>query len=390
MISDEDGPLPGEAVDLEASEQPGGDGSAPTGPPPAEPPPRAGRVSASGVSDSQGRFRIVIPRLPLHPGPAVLAAQVSPRYHYILPARAAELPLTVLPPEPFSALYYILPLLASALGALMWLLGRWLRPHLLRLGESVRQRLRSQQAPAAAAAASASASATDSLPVGEPGVSLSQGRRLPALTLRRTIDTTLDGQVVDASFGRPVAGAVLALSAAPAAGGSDPAPARTVHATADGRFIVNQLPPGSYQVVVNAPGYLPQSFPAAVPHRGELRGVSVRLEPIRVRLLDQWRRVAQRLLGQEARLRTATPRELLEQFGRLRAAPSLTYGATTRELRRLTELVEQAYYSPRVCTPAMLDEATRLADSVLTSGATPSVPSPGAPARTPGSPVPLG
>jgi hypothetical protein len=372
VVRDEDGPLPDEPVDLEASEQPGGE----------HPDPGTATASrralASGVSDSQGRFRIVIPRLPLRPGPAVLAAQVTPRHHYILPARAAELPLTVLPPEPVSALYYVLPLLATALGALLGLFMRWLRPALVRW-------LAARRARRAPATASTAASATaPELPLGEPGVSLSQGRRLAGLTLRRTVDQTLDGQVVDASFGRPVSGAVLSVQ--PTAAKSDPA--RTLDATEDGRFAVEHLPAGRYLVVVTAPGYLSQGFPATIPHRGELRGVSIRLLPIRVRLLDQWRRVAQRLLGQEAQLRTATPRELLEQFGRLRSATAVAYAPRARELRHLTELVEQAYYSPRVCTPEMLAEAARLADALLAGGPT-EVPVASASRPPPGPPVPL-
>lgn len=406
VVSDEEGPLAGEPVDLELSEQPSGErpaelteaGAAPPSAletrAPAEPP-RLRRALASGITDSTGHFRIVIQRLPLRPGPAVLAAQVTPRHSYILPARAAELPILVLPPEPVSAIYYVLPLLASALGGLVWLLGRWLRPTLARLGAALREvrSLRARRSPETAASPSAPATAQE-LPLGEPGVSLSQGRRLAGLTLRRTIDTTVDGQVVDASFGRPVGGAAVTLQ--PVAGGtgltppgSDPKLARTVHASAEGRFAVSQLPAGRYLVEVTAPGYLAQRFPAAVPHRGELRGVSVRLEPIRVRLLGQWQRVAQRLLGQEARLRTATPRELLEQFGRLRTAAAVGYGATARDLQRLTDLVEQAYYSPRICTAEMLAEAARLADSVLASGATPGVQLPAAPQQAAGPPVPL-
>ena len=407
VVLDEEGPLPGEPVDLELSEQPGGErlaelteapGTAAASDPatraPAEPA-RLRRALASGITDSRGRFRIVIQRLPLRPGPAVLAAQVTPRHSYILPARAAELPILVLPPEPVSAIYYVLPLLASALGGLLWLLGRWLQPTLERLGAALREArsLRARRSPPPTASPSASVTAQE-LPVGEPGVSLSQGRRLAGLTLRRTVDTTLDGQVVDSSFGRPVGGAAVTLQ--PVAGGtgltppgSDPKLARTIYASAEGRFAASQLPAGRYLVEVTAPGYLPQRFPAAVPHRGELRGVSVRLEPIRVRLLGQWQRVAQRLLGHEARLRTATPRELLEQFGRLRTAAAVGYGATARDLQRLTDLVEQACYSPRVCTADMLAEAARLADSVLASGATPGVQLPAAPQQAAGPPVPL-
>lgn len=396
-VQDEDGPLPGEPVDLEVSEQPGGErsgepaGSPEPGDEPAGGSARPGRLVASGITDSNGRFRIVIPRLPLRPGPAVVAAQVTPRHRYILPARAAELPITVLPPEPVSAVYYLLPLVASALGGLLWVLGRWLLPRARRLLDALRARLRPRAAPEPATAANASAPALSApeLAVGEPGVSLSQGRRLAGLTLRRTVDTTLEGQVVDASSGRPVGGAVLSVqpTAALPPSGSEPGRVRTVAANEEGRFAISQLAAGRYLVEVSAPGYLPQRFPAASPHRGELRGVSVRLEPIRVRLLGEWRRVAQNLLGQESRLRTATPRELLAQFGRLRGAV-LPYGAAARDLSRLTELVEQACYSPRICTPQMLDEAAQLASAVLSSGAALSAPL-GTQLPAAGPPVPL-
>lgn len=395
-VSDEEGPLPGEPVDLEVSEQPGGERQGEPAALPGEPaaePTRPVRAVASGVTDPDGRFRIVIPRLPLHPGPAVLAAQVTPRHRGILPARAAELPITVLPPEPVSAFYYLLPLGATVLGALLWLAGRWLQPHLQRLLESIRayRRRGAPPEPAAAASQSAPAVSAPDFPLGEPGVSLAPSRRLTGLTLRRTVDTTLEGQVIDASFGRPVAGAVLTVqpTAALTAGASEPKLARTITANEEGRFAISQLAAGRYQVEVSAPGYLPQHFPAAMPHRGELRGISVRLEPLRVRLLGEWQRVAQSLLGHESRLRTATPRELLEQVSRLRGAMALAYGAAGSDLSRLTDLVEQAYYSPRICTPQMLDEATRLATAVLKGGSAPVSPLAAAPLPSAGPPVPL-
>lgn len=397
-VTDEEGPLSGEPVDLEVSEQPGGERlgespASPTAPPArgADELPRLLRAVASGVTDRGGRFRIVIPHLPLHPGPAVLAAQVTPRYRYVLPARAPELPITVLPPEPVSAFYYLLPLGATVLGALMWLAGRWLRPHVLSLlAEWHKRRPEASPPPGAAASQSAPALSASEVSLGEPGVSLAQSRRLTGLTLRRTVDTTLEGQVLDASFGRPVSGAVLTVqpTAALGPGASEPQLARTVNASHEGRFAVSQLAAGRYVVEVTAPGYLPQSFPAAMPHRGELRGISVRLLPIRVRLLGEWRRVAQSLIDQESRLRTATPRELLEQAARLRGA-ALAYGAAGDALARLTDLVEQAYYSPRICTPQMLAEAEHLAGVLLQAGAPPAALRPAAPLPAAGPPVPL-
>ena len=220
----------------------------------------------------------------------------------------------------------------------------------------------------------------------------------PALTLWRTTDATVDGCVLDASFGRAVAGAevVLQLTEAP------PLPAaertgtlrRCPPTAEDGRFALAQLPPGRYVATVSAPGYLAQRFPASVPHRGELRGVTVRLEPLRVRLLGEWRRLALRLLSDEARVLTATPRELLElaQALRVLGPPGAEGGPIPAKLRELTDLVERAYYSPRLCTDEMLTRATELADSLL-SLLTLGAPGPVAPSGTGSKPLvpqPLG
>ena len=146
----------------------------------------------------------------------------------------------------------------------------------------------------------------------------------------------------------------------------------------NGRFIISQLPAGRFLVQVFAPGYLPQQFPAHVPHRGELRGISVRLEPMRVRLLAEWRRVVLRLVGSDAQVLTKTPREVLEQFqqhapGTPSSGLALSivwgdhYRIALRTLRTLTELTEAAYYAPRDCTPEMLLAAVQLADALASS-----------------------
>lgn len=86
------------------------------------------KTLGSGLTDASGRFRIVIPRLTLRPGTSLLSAQVWPRHSYLLPSRSAELPLTILPPEPVSLLFYVLPVLLSGGAVVLMLLGRWLVP----------------------------------------------------------------------------------------------------------------------------------------------------------------------------------------------------------------------------------------------------------------------
>ena len=64
-------------------------------------------------------------------GATLLSAQVFPRRGHILPGRSPELAVQVLPPEPISVLYFLLPLLVTgalllgyALGKRLWV---WLR-----------------------------------------------------------------------------------------------------------------------------------------------------------------------------------------------------------------------------------------------------------------------
>jgi hypothetical protein len=388
---DEDGPLAGEAIELEASDLTAPEGGAPT-PAATVEDTLSRRLLGTAVTDGMGGYRLQVPRLALRPGSFYLAAQVRPRGRAVRPARSAELPLVVLPPEPVSAWYYAAPLLLTGVLGLLYLLVRWLRPRLAGWLEALRAR---QPEGGAAGASSDTTSPTSESRTGDPGVSLVP-RKQPALTLWRTTDATVDGCVLDASFGRAVAGAevVLQLVEAP------PLPAaertgtlrRSPPTGEDGRFALAQLPPGRYVATVSAPGYLPQRFTATVPHRGELRGVTVRLEPLRVRLLGEWRRLALRLLSDEARVLTATPRELLElaQTVRVLAPPGAEGAQVPARLHELTELVERAYYSPRLCTDEMLAQATRLADSLLSLLSPGATVPPTATESSPQGPEPLG
>lgn len=393
QVRDEDGPLAQQPVELEASDIPSStEGAGQSNGAPAVPPeiPIGRRLLGTAETDATGAFRVQIPRLGLRAGSFFLAAQVRPRQRAVRPARSPELPLTVLPPEPVSAWYYAAPLLGSIGLGLLYLLLRWLTPRLRDWLRALASR--SPDRPAVPPPTETQSASTEA-PLGEPGVSLSSGKRLVALTLRRTVDATVDGQVLDASFGRPVAGAevVLQLLAAPLPPSPDrPNPQqlrRSAVSAEDGRFALTQLPPGRFTATVSAPGYLPQQFAATVPHRGELRGVSVRLEPLRVRLLLQWRRVAIRLLGDEARVLVATPRELLSLLAQTEAAAPR---GTRQQMTELTELVERAYYSPLLCTPDMLTRAGGLADGILVALANSATARPAPPPSSTRAPHPLG
>lgn len=373
------GPLVGELVDIEATQvlegpdsagaQPASDGLANL---PAARTLR--RILGTAVSNADGRFVLDLPRLPLRAGPTDLVARVVPARRYIRPAVSNELRVVVTPPEPVSLLYFLLPLLGSALAAGLFLLGRLLAPRVLAWLAARRARKRAELvlsgAPPEAGEASVSTSGIGK--IGSAGVSLdSRG----ALSLRRTIDNTIDGTVQDAGFGQALAGATISLTTLSA----DPAPQqRATESDGEGRFVLSQLRAGRCVIRVNAPGYQAQEFVATVPHRGEFRGITVRLLPLRVRLFAEWQRVAIAYYGEAGLVQTRTPQEFLRDAQSAPPAPAgrATAGLKTAvpahvlpALRRLTTLVEEAYYSGRACNDAMVQESERLAAGLLPTAA---------------------
>jgi len=116
----------------------------------------------------------------------------------------------------------------------------------------------------------------------------------------------------------------------------------------------------------------PQEFAANIPHRGELRAIAVRLLPLRVKLLADWQRVAQVFYGDASLVQTRTPQDLLRDATAPRssgtAARSLRIPVPAHalsSLQRLTELVEEGYYSGRVCNESMLHESQHLAAQIV-------------------------
>lgn len=377
-------PLAGELVDIEASQavdppeaprraEPSDIATAPAARPPLR------RLLGTAISDEQGRFVLDLHRLPLRPAATELIAKVVPSRRYIRPGVSNELQLTVLPPEPVSLLPFLLPLALSAALALLVRLLRFLRPRLAEWLQARRARRRAEQAlsPTLEAASSSPGQRDPQAGVGSAGVSLSSRS---SLSLRRTVDTTLDGTVFDAAFGGCVARAQVVVTPLAA----DPATQqRASECDAEGRFVISQLRAGRCVVRITAAGYQPQEFAANIPHRGELRAIAVRLLPLRVKLLADWQRVAQVFYGDASLVQTRTPQDLLRDA----VAPPTAAGSTQRplrtpvpshvlaSLRRLTELVEEGYYSGRVCSDAMLHESQRLAALIAPSNA-PAAPSP--------------
>lgn len=364
VVRDEAGPLTSELVELEALSDEGltvADSS------------QRKRSLGHAETDAQGRFEIVVPKLMLPPGPTLIVAQVFPRRGHILPGRSPEVAVQVLPPEPISLLYFLLPLIGTVLLGLGIVLGR----KLIRLATALVQELRARQNPSTLLPLDVVATPVlTEVRQGEPGVQLTSMSRLSSL--RRAVDFHIDGQVLDATFGSPVSAQILVF-----ADGNTEEPLHTVTTSATGGFVSPALHSGRYQVRIGAPGYLSQQFLATIPHRGELRQVTVRIEPLRTRLLQEWRRVAEGIVGES--VMTQTPRELYDRLSAGKPHPIAADGQ--KKLEALTTLCEHAYYSPRVCTPEMLLHAAQLAEEILRHE--PTVTAKATELRAPGAPRPL-
>ncbi len=93
--------------------------------------------------------------------------------------------------------------------------------------------------------------------------------------------------------------------------------------------------------------------------------------------------MAEGLSGEQ--VTTQTPRELLDKLSMGTAQPLAPEGR--KKLQSLTDLVERAYYSPRVCTPEMLVHAAQLVEEILRHE--PAVMVKSTDLRAPGAPRPL-
>jgi hypothetical protein len=185
-------------------------------------------------------------------------------------------------------------------------------------------------------AATAATATDDDSP--QPGLKLARPGLIKAL--RRAADTILSGRVCDAVRGHAVAGARLVLVY-----GDE---RRELTADDSGHF-ETELSPGWWRVEVGAPGYVTEVVRAPIPHRGELRGARIDLQPVREKVFAIYRQVAAPLLPKPDLWGVWTPREILDHVRGARP-----HGA----LGELTTLVEEAYFSVRVPDEAVVAAAS--------------------------------
>jgi hypothetical protein len=169
-----------------------------------------------------------------------------------------------------------------------------------------------------------------------PHTGLSLARPGLVSTLRRPHDRGFTGQVSDAVTGEPVEGAQVELDAASSL------------TQADGKFAFEELDDGDHGARVSCAGYVTEAFAVTTPHRGELRDARVDLLPVRERIFQLYREVAERLLPRADLWGVWTPRQIFDH---------VRLSQPVRALSELTDYVEEKYFSARLPDESELPEA---------------------------------
>jgi hypothetical protein len=268
-----------------------------------------GRTVAVAQADGSGRFTANLATAGFAAGRVQILAVFRPAAAWHAETRSAPLQISLRLPEPPPLGLFALPALVTACALGSRRLARWLRAH------------------------GSWASARTVPPPAEAPTSGRGGLRPSARRTARAMDFGVDGRIVDARNGRPLASARLRLDGA----------RQPVSPTGGFRF---EAAGGIHSVVVEANGYLAERFEINLPHGGQLREVRVDVVPIRLFVVNEFRAAATPLCADPTLLDVRTPREL---------AP---LGGPT--LGELAALVEATSYSGRDPAPEQAERASRL------------------------------
>jgi hypothetical protein len=275
-------------------------------------------------TDGQGRFRATLSLAGLPLGRRTVVASFMPDSAWRLAAESPPATLSVVPRRPIPLAFFLAPAVLTALVLLGVLLLRrkpWV---------ALRARLEQRRATADQTA----------------GIALAGRRSWRAILA--VDDREISGTVLQLPEGAPLAGATVHLR--PVSGATE----RQVGTGPEGGFVLSEVADGTYVIVAAAPGFVPVSLRVTVPHRGELRGLVIRLLSVRRRVMQVYLDVIRPLLPDAGLARYWTPFEATRHV--LRQQPGPPPG-----LVRLTELAAHVYYAEAPPAPEAIDEAERLA-----------------------------
>jgi len=265
---------------------------------------------AAAMTDAKGRFSRTVELRRVGLGNLRLRAHFVPRTGWRKPGASPAVILVVEPAKPIPIAYFLIPAGLTLLFLLSVLVVR------KRPWEGLRKRLARRQE-------------TKRPETG--GIEL--GKRRSFSTLFAVDHLSVSGTVVDLHLHEPLVDAKIYLRSA--------GPNQEVQVTATdsaGRFELGDLSAGTYNLVATAPGWIPQSLMVDLPHRGELHGLSIRLQSVRVRVMQIYADVVRYLLPEPDLVRYWTPDESTKYL--------LSRDATSPvELKSLTAVTQEAYYA---------------------------------------------
>lgn len=303
-----------------------------------------GRVLATVTTDGNGRFSALVSLRHLPLGEVAVTAELVPASPWRRPSRSAPVVLVVEPPKPIPMSYFLTPALLTLafIGVLLmarrrpWqrLKARW-------------QALKNRKVP--------------------DGGGIALGRRRSMGGLFGADLFGIRGTVLDAHLGQPLAGAAIYVRAR-----SREMDDHLTRAGEDGTFSLTGVPAGSWEILVSHPGYLPQSLPVSLPHRGELHGLLVRLQSVRQRVMDIYTDVVAPRLPDPALVRYWTPAEAATHLRR-RSPPG------PAAVEALSDLAAEVYYGSETPPTQRVAEAQSLASRAGESEEPISTPPPAEP-----------
>lgn len=268
-----------------------------------------GRHQQSALSNQRGIAQFSVPAASFPPGDLTALLRFTPRVGWREAPEDQPITVTILAPQPVPPRMYALPLLGSLAALSLLVLYRW-RPRWSTLRSALH---RHPPTPPAR-----QATVRGGIEAGEARWSLIAN------------EYHLGGQLIDASDEQPLNAGQVCLSS--------PESNRQLDVDTEGKFLVGPLRPGGYRLSAACAGYLAETLDVTVPHRGQLLQISVRLVPIRIRLLEIYKHATQALIERDAWARQ-TPREVL------RANRERLTAQAIDALHELSMLLEIAYWS---------------------------------------------
>lgn len=304
-----------------------------------------GRRIASAVTDGSGVFRFDVPGADLGAGSFGVQAVFEPNNEWHRESRSAVIQVTVAEPQPVPVRHTLAAFGATAVVMLAFI-GLRTRPWQGWLARRRRRDSDDDRVPD-----------EDEADVEPPQGGLKESRTSIVSNLRRPHVFEFSGVVRDAVTNRRLRGAVVLLA-------HEEMHQHRQETDDRGRFQLEELLAGSWQVEVGAPGYVTERFAITVPHRGEFLNARVDLISVRERIFGMYREVAEPLLPDRGKWGIWTPRQIVDHVRAQKQSPALSV---------LTDFVEESYFSQRTPHEAVLDAAAdRVARARTEQSASPS------------------